>query len=62
MSGCGAPSRSQRVKPSATAEKHYTTRPLDLLRVHHKTIEAWMLEQAGVEFIPLEQRKLAVAK
>ena len=49
-------------KPSATAEKHYTTRPLDLLRVHHKTIEAWMLEQAWVEFIPLEQRKLAVAK
>ena len=35
---------------------------MDLLRVHHKTIEAWMLEQAGVEFIPLEQRKLAVAK
>lgn len=49
-------------KPSATAEKHYTTRPLDLLRVHHKTIEAWMLEQAGVELTPLEQRKLAVAK
>ena len=35
---------------------------MDLLRVHHKTIEAWMLEQAGVEFTPLEQRKLAVAK
>ncbi|SEQ69991.1 tyrosine-type recombinase/integrase [Giesbergeria anulus] len=37
-------------KPSATAEKHYTVRPLDLLRVHHERIEAWMLEQAGVQF------------
>ena len=37
-------------KPSATAEKHYTIRPLDLLRVHHEKIEAWILEQAGVPF------------
>lgn len=37
-------------KPSATAEKHYTVRPLDLLRMHHERIEAWMLEQAGVTF------------
>ncbi len=37
-------------KPSATAEKHYTVRPLDLLRVHHERIEAWILEQAGVVF------------
>lgn len=37
-------------KPSATAEKHYTVRPLDLLRVHHQRIEAWVLEQAGVVF------------
>lgn len=36
-------------KPSATAEKHYTVRPLDLLRVHHEKIEAWILEQAGVK-------------
>ena len=39
-----------RHKPSATAEKHYTVRPLDLLRVHHEQIEAWILEQAGVSF------------
>lgn len=39
-------------KPSATAEKHYTVRPLDLLRVHHERIEAWILEQAGVKFDP----------
>ena len=37
-------------KPSATAEKHYTVRPLDLLRVHHERIEAWILEQAGSVF------------
>jgi len=38
-------------KPSATAEKHYTVRPLDLLRLHHEKIEAWILEQAGVSFV-----------
>jgi len=38
-------------KPSATAEKHYTVRPLDLLRLHHEKIEAWVLEQAKVPFV-----------
>ena len=37
-------------KPSATAERHYTVRPLDLLRVHHERIEAWILKEAGVHF------------
>lgn len=37
-------------KPSATAEKHYKVRPLDLLRMWHTRIEAWALEQAGIEF------------
>ena len=37
-------------KPSATAEKHYTVRPLDLLRIHHERIEVWVLEQAVVPF------------
>jgi integrase len=36
-------------KPSATAEKHYKQRPLDLLRMWHERIEAWILEQAGIE-------------
>ena len=36
-------------KPSATAEKHYTVRPLDLLRIHHERIEAWVLEQASLK-------------
>ena len=37
-------------KPSATAEKHYRERPLDLLRMWHSRIEAWLLEQAGIKF------------
>ena len=37
-------------KPSATAEKNYTVRPLDLLRVHHEKIEAWILKQVGIAF------------
>ncbi|MDE1952348.1 MAG: site-specific integrase [Betaproteobacteria bacterium] len=36
-------------KPSATAERHYKVRPLDLLRIHHERIEAWILEQAGID-------------
>lgn len=36
-------------KPSAIAEKHYRRRPIDLLRMWHDKIEAWMLAQAGVE-------------
>lgn len=37
-------------KPSATAEKHYKVRPLELLRVHHERIESWVLSQAQVAF------------
>ncbi len=36
-------------KPSAIAEKHYRRRPIDLLRMWHVRVEAWMLEQAGIE-------------
>lgn len=36
-------------KPSATAEKHYRVRPLDLLRQWHTKIESWILEQAAIE-------------
>ena len=46
----GVVAQIQGHKPSATAEKHYTIRPLDLLRVHHERIEAWILEQAGISF------------
>lgn len=36
-------------RPSATAEKHYRVRPIDLLRAWHTKIEGWILEQAGIE-------------
>lgn len=39
-------------KPSALAEKHYRRRPIDLLRKWHDMVEAWMLEQAEIDFTP----------
>jgi len=42
-------------KPSATAERHYRVRPLDLLRMWHAKLEAWMLEQAGIDVPATEQ-------
>ena len=48
----GVVAQIQGHKPSALAEKHYRRRPLDLLRVWHDKIEAWMLEQAKIEFQP----------
>ena len=36
-------------KPSATAEKHYKDRPVDLLRVHHTKIEEWIISEAGIK-------------
>jgi integrase len=47
-------------KPSATAEKHYKVRPLDLLRSWHSKLEAWILEQGGVQFVPLPAGRLGV--
>lgn len=35
--------------PQGVREQNYIRRPLDLLRVHHEKIEAWILEQARVE-------------
>jgi integrase len=46
----GVVAQIQGHKPSATAEKHYKIRPLELLRVHHERIESWILEQAGIAF------------
>ena len=48
-------------KPSATAEKHYRRRPLDLLRSWHTKIEGWILEQAGIEQPSIEPSKLNLA-
>lgn len=45
----GVVAQIQGHKPSALAEKHYRRRPIDLLRMWHVKIEAWILEQAGIE-------------
>jgi len=46
----GVVAQIQGHKPSATAEKHYRVRPLDLLRMWHTRIEAWMLKQTSLRF------------
>lgn len=48
----GVVAQIQGHKPSAIAEKHYRRRPLDLLRMWHDKIEAWVLEQAKIRFEP----------
>lgn len=45
----GVVAQIQGHKPSATREKHYKKRPIDLLRMWHAKIEGWILEQAGIE-------------
>ncbi|MCF8999179.1 integrase family protein [Acinetobacter nectaris] len=37
-------------KPSALAEKHYTVRPMDMLRGHLQKYENWVLGQANIRF------------
>ena len=41
--------------PQGVREQNYIRRPLDLLRMWHIKIEAWMLEQAGIAFTPADQ-------
>lgn len=40
--------------PQGVREQHYIRRPLDLLRMWHVKIEAWVLEQAGIEFAQVQ--------
>lgn len=46
----GITAQLQGHKPSAIAEKHYRRRSHEMLLNWHTKIEAWMLEQAGIEF------------
>jgi integrase len=48
--------------PQGVREQNYIRRPLDLLRMWHVKIEAWMLEQAGIEFVPISQGLSVVRK
>ncbi|GJL73637.1 MAG: prophage integrase IntF [Nitrosomonas sp.] len=56
----GIAAQIQGHKPQGVREQNYIRRPLDLLRKWHINIEAWVLEQAGIEFIP--QKGLHVIK
>ncbi len=46
----GIAAQIQGHKPQGVREQNYIRRPLDLLRMWHVKIEAWMLEQAGIVF------------
>lgn len=48
-------------KPSATAERHYKRRPLDLLALWHTKLEAWFLERAGIQFVATPTGKKLIA-
>lgn len=52
----GVVAQIQGHKPSATAEKHYKRRPLDLLRMHHERIESWLLEQGKVKLLVADEK------
>ncbi|MGG1943694.1 hypothetical protein AB1286_02655 [Trinickia sp. NRRL B-1857] len=44
-------------KPSAIAERHYNGHPLDLLRMWHDKLEAWILKEAGIGFRPEQNQQ-----
>ena len=46
----GVVAQIQGHKPSAIAEKHYKRRPIDLLRMYHERLEAWILREANVNW------------
>jgi integrase len=46
----GIAAQIQGHQPQGVRETNYIFRPLDLLRMWHVKIEAWILEQAGIEF------------
>ena len=46
--------------PQGVREQNYIRRPLDLLRVHHEKIEAWMLEQAKIRLDAFEVDRIKV--
>lgn len=55
----GISAQIQGHKPSGVREKHYIRRPLDLLRMWHIKIEAWILEQAGIEYNSIKNAQIS---
>jgi integrase len=56
----GVAAQIQGHKPQSAREKSYIVRPLDFLRKWHFNIEAWILEQAHIEFTPTQAGLRAV--
>lgn len=50
----GIAAQMQGHAPQGVREQHYIRRPPDLLRMWHVKIEAWILEQAEIEFVPVQ--------
>ncbi len=50
----GIAAQIQGHKPQGVRESNYIRRPLDLLRMWHVKIESWILEEAGIKFIPVQ--------
>lgn len=56
----GVAAQIQGHKPQSARERSYIIRPLDFLRKWHFNIEAWILEQAHIEFTPTQAGLRAV--
>ena len=49
--------------PQGVREQNYIRRPLDLMRLHHEKIEAWILDQADVAYVrDVESGRLQIVK
>ncbi len=57
----GIAAQIQGHKPQGVREQHYIRRPLDLLRMWHVKIEAWILNEAGIQFVPVQAGLRVVA-
>jgi len=51
----GIAAQIQGHKPQGVREQNYIRRPLDLLRVWHIKIEEWILNEAGIKFVPTKK-------
>ncbi len=50
----GIAAQIQGHKPQGVREQNYIRRPLDLLRKWHVKIEEWILNEAGIKYVPTE--------
>ncbi len=50
----GIAAQIQGHKPQGVREQNYIRRPLDLLRMWHVKIESWILQEAGINFMPTQ--------